>query len=97
MQEMVKAILHLSGELKEVKVQIERLMKSRDDQFNESWMDGQEVMQTLNISKRALQTLRDKGEIPFTSLRKKYYYKVCDVKALLESHYSRIHSRQSHD
>lgn len=97
MEEIVKGILALSGELKEVKAQLQYLRKTRTEIFNESWIDGQDVLLALNISPRTLQSLRDSGTLPFSRLNGKFYYKVSDLEALLESNYSRNLKSLSHD
>lgn len=88
MQEDPKPILPSSPEWKEVKAEIQRLKKNKAEQFKEEWMDGQEVALALHISLRTLQTIRFSGQLPFSKLNKKIYYKPCDVKALLERNYS---------
>ncbi|MBL7969667.1 MAG: helix-turn-helix domain-containing protein [Prolixibacteraceae bacterium] len=97
MEEIVKGILALSGELKEVKAQLQYLRKTRAEIFNETWIDGQDVLLALNISQRTLQTLRDSGTLPFSRLNGKFYYMVSDLEALLESNYSRNLKNLSHD
>jgi hypothetical protein len=97
MEEIVRGILALSGELKEVKAQLQYLRKTRSEIFKETWIDGQEVLLALNISQRTLQTLRDSGILPFSRLNGKFYYKVSDLEALLESNYSRNLKSLSHD
>ena len=97
MEEIVKGILALSGELKEVKAQLQYLRKTRTEIFNETWIDGQDVLLALNISQRTLQTLRDSGTLPFSRLNGKFYYKVSDLEALLESNYSGNLKSLSHD
>ena len=67
---------------------IQKLKKTKGELFKEEWMDGQEVTLALNISPRSLQTLRCSGQLPFTRILKKLYYKTSDVKALLENNYS---------
>lgn len=39
----------------------------------------------LDIGKRTLQTYRERGIIPFSSVGGKYFYKEADVAAYLES------------
>lgn len=97
MQEILKAILQLGNELKEVKVQVERLQKTKADLFKETWIDGQDVSIALNISQRSLQTLRSSGLMPFSQFHGKCYYKVSDLEALLESNYTRNRQSKSHD
>ena len=51
----------------------------------ERWLDNQEVCLILNISKRTLQTYKDKGMLPYSKLNRKNYYKFSDVQALLDA------------
>ena len=54
--------------------------------FNkEKWLDNQEVCLMMNITKRTLQTYKDKGLLPYSKLNRKNYYKLTDVQALLEA------------
>ena len=51
----------------------------------EQWLDNQEVCLMMNITKRTLQTYKDKGLLPYSKLNRKNYYKRSDVQALLEA------------
>ena len=51
----------------------------------EKWLDNQEVCLMMNITKRTLQTYKDKGLLPYSRLNRKNYYKRSDVQALLEA------------
>lgn len=51
------------------------------------WMDNQEVCGVLRISKKTLQVYREKGLLPFTRIKNKFFYKPEDVQSLLESSY----------
>lgn len=54
--------------------------------FNEEkWLDNQEVCLMMNITKRTLQTYKDKGLLPYSKLNRKNYYKHSDVQALLQA------------
>lgn len=54
--------------------------------FNEErWLDNQEVCLMLGITKRTLQSHKDKGLLPFSKLNRKNYYKLSDVQRLLVS------------
>ena len=79
MDEILKGILALSGELKEIKVHLQYLKKTRTEIFKESWIDGQDVMLALNISLRTLQSLRDSGTLPFSRINGKFNYKFSDL------------------
>ena len=47
------------------------------------WLDNQDVCQTLNISPRTLQTLRDNGTLAYSQINRKVYYKPEDVESIL--------------
>lgn len=51
----------------------------------EKWLDNQEVCLMMNITKRTLQTYKDKGLLSYSRLNRKNYYKLSDVQALLEA------------
>ena len=51
----------------------------------EQWLDNQEVCLMMKITKRTLQTYKDKGLLPYSKLNRKNYYKLSDVRALLET------------
>lgn len=88
MKENSKPLLPSSKEWKEAMADIQSLKKTKAELFKEEWMDGQEVILALHISQRTLQTLRCSGQLPFSRLHKKLYYKTSDVKAMLENNYS---------
>lgn len=88
MAEKQKPILPSSKEWKEAMAEIQSLKKTKAEQFKEEWMDGQEVTLALHISHRTLQTLRCNGQLPFSRVHQKLYYKTSDVKTLLENNYS---------
>ncbi|MBU3928564.1 MAG: helix-turn-helix domain-containing protein [Bacteroidetes bacterium] len=64
------------------------------DQFSNNWLDGQDVMQMLHISKRTLQNLRDSKTLPFSRVNGKFFYKLSDIESILESNYSTPKSRR---
>ena len=47
-------------------------------------LDAQAVCLALNISKRALQTYRDNGLIPYSNIGGKFFYKEVDIQQILE-------------
>ncbi|CAN1533326.1 Helix-turn-helix domain, group 17 [Spirosomataceae bacterium] len=56
--------------------------------FDKVWIDGQDVMLSLHISKRTLQHLRDSGVLPFSRINGKFYYKIADIENLLVRNYT---------
>ena len=88
MNEIIQPLLTLINDIKEVKACLHTQKQTHAEKFKESWIDGQDVILALNISKRTLQSLRDKGILPYSRINGKFYYKVSDMEALLENNYS---------
>ncbi|MEQ9287725.1 helix-turn-helix domain-containing protein [Fulvivirga sp. M361] len=97
MIEVLDMLLKLSQDVKTIKAYLLNSHRSRLEQFNDEWIDGQDVMQTLHISKRTLQSLRDSGTLPYSRINGKFYYKVSDMEALLDSNYSPSKSKHYGD
>lgn len=97
MMEIMQLLLELSSAFKEIKAQLLVLKQTRAEQFKQNWIEGQEVMLALKISKRTLQSLRDAGTLPYSRINGKFYYKIADLEKLLESNYSRNLKNESHD
>tara|TARA_R110002033_G_scaffold106718_1_gene153555 strand:- start:30 stop:326 length:297 start_codon:yes stop_codon:yes gene_type:complete len=87
MTEIIDLLLALSQEIKDIKTRIELLRQSRVERLKDSWLDNQDVLQMLHISKRTLQTLRANGTLPFSRIKGKFYYKVSDIEQLLHDNY----------
>jgi hypothetical protein len=95
MTELIDLVLKLSQDLQQIKFQLQQFQKSRLERFTEAWIDGQDVMQTLHVSKRTLQSLRDEGTLPFSRINGKFYYKLSDIEQLLESNYSHLNMKSN--
>jgi excisionase family DNA binding protein len=62
--------------------------KMKNQDFSQTkWLSSEEVCHLLMISKRSLQTYRDRGILPFAQIGRKIYYKATDIEAYLEAHY----------
>ena len=64
---------------------LEEKSKTPQDTF----LDNQEFIQLMNISKRTSQTWRDEGKISFSQIGSKIYYKMKDVEVLLDRNYNK--------
>ena len=53
-----------------------------------AWIDSQDLMKVLHISKRTLLKLRTNGTIPFSRISNKLYYKIEDVQRILQDNYT---------
>ena len=67
---------------------LEEKSKTPQDTF----LDNQEFIQLMNISKRTSQTWRDEGKISFSQIGSKIYYKMKDVEVLLDKNYNKAFS-----
>lgn len=68
---------------------INNRLTSKEKEPKEKWLDNQELMLLLKISKRTAQHYRDTGLISFSQVGNKIYYKLSDVEELLKSHYNK--------
>tara|TARA_Y100001963_G_C6621980_1_gene372164 strand:- start:246 stop:542 length:297 start_codon:yes stop_codon:yes gene_type:complete len=87
MTEIIDLILALSQDIKDLKARVELLRQSRAEVLKDTWIDNQDVLQTLHISKRTLQTLRTNGTLPYSKVKGKFYYRVADIEQLLQDNY----------
>lgn len=75
-------------------------MKNRFDMFSEhirnvcsrykspekmNWLDNTDVCGKLGVSKRTLQTYRDRGLLAYSRINHKIYYRLEDVETFIES------------
>jgi DNA-binding transcriptional ArsR family regulator len=68
---------------------INNRLDAKEKEPKEKWLDNQELMLLLKISKRTAQHYRDTGLIPFSQVGNKIYYKLSDVEDLLKNHYNK--------
>lgn len=59
--------------------------------IEQEWMEGKELATSLNLPPRRLQHLRESGALSFSTIGKKIYYRISEVKVLLEQ--SKINSK----
>ena len=74
----------LKKQLSMLSVQMMDFQKKIAPVTPDKWLDAQDVCLALNISKRALQTYRDNGTIPYTQINHKMFYKPKDVDKVLK-------------
>ena len=68
---------------------INQRLTVKEKEPKDKWLDNQELMQLLKISKRTAQHYRDSGLISFSQVGNKIYYKHSDVEDLLKNHYNK--------
>ncbi len=59
--------------------------------IEQEWIEGKELAASLNLPPRRLQHLRESGTLSFSTIGKKIYYRISEVKLLLEQ--GRINSK----
>ena len=69
--------------LKALERKVDFLMEKSKDRGLAKWMDSEDVCKALNLSKRSLQSLRDKDMLPCTQIGRKFYYKPTDVESFI--------------
>lgn len=92
MTEVMNLLLQLSQDFEVIRAYVLALKKPKLENFKETWIDGQDVMHTMHISNRTLQSLRDNGTLPYSRINGKFYYKLEDIENLLQSNYSQAKS-----
>ena len=68
---------------------IQNQISSKSDVKKETFLDNQEFLLLLKISKRTAQTWRDEGKISFSQVGNKIYYKLSDVEKLMQENYNK--------
>ena len=51
--------------------------------IEQEWIEGKDLATSLNLSPRRLQFLRESGKLSFSTIGKKIYYRISEVKQLL--------------
>lgn len=75
----------LAKSIKEIEERVTNNSNSDRDKF----VDNQEFIQLMKISKRTAQSWRDEKVIGFAQIGNKIYYKIGDIEDLLERNYHR--------
>jgi len=72
---------------------LNKKFEARQKEPSETWIDNQELMVLLKISKRTSQTYRDTGIISFSQVGNKIYYRLSDIEFLLNKHYNKAYKK----
>jgi predicted lipase len=67
-------------------------LKEKQKEPKDAFLDNQEFLQLMNISKRTAQSWRDDGIISFSQVGHKIYYRMSDVQKLLDRNYNQAFS-----
>jgi tetrahydromethanopterin S-methyltransferase subunit G len=86
----MEAIILSTQQYKELVNRLDTLNKKLEENQKsptDTFLDNQEFLQLMNISKRTAQTWRDEGIVSFSQIGSKIYYRMSDVQKLLDKNY----------
>jgi hypothetical protein len=88
--QLVQLCMNLKEEMVALKIFAKMSIRKPSERMAEEWLNSRHVMSLLKITKGTLQSLRDKGILPYTIICSKIYYKSDDVEAILKSNYRKV-------
>ena len=71
-----------------------RCLNSKNEPKKDTFLDNQEFISLMKISKRTAQTWRDEGRISFSQIGSKIYYKFSDVEKFLQKNHNPAFSKR---
>ena len=69
-------------------------LNSKTAPKQEVFLDNEEFIKTMKISRRTAQTWRDEGKISFSQVGNKIYYKLSDVEKTMQDHYNKSFAKK---
>jgi biopolymer transport protein ExbB/TolQ len=93
----MEAIILSTQQYKELVNRLDVLNKKLEEKQkspNDTFLDNQEFLQLMNISKRTAQSWRDEGKVSFSQIGSKIYYRMSDVQKLLDKNYKAAFSNK---
>ncbi|ELY2018256.1 helix-turn-helix domain-containing protein [Flavobacterium psychrophilum] len=88
----MEAIIFTKDQFTELMARLDTIQKqinAKVDPKKETFLDNQEFLLHLKISKRTAQSWRDEGKISFSQVGNKIYYKLSDVEKLMQENYNK--------
>jgi hypothetical protein len=80
-----QAFKEILNQLQEIK----NIISTGNNHPANTWIDNDEFIRQLKISRRTAQTYRDNGVIGFSQIKNKIYYRQMDVLELLEKNFKK--------
>jgi len=93
----MEAIILSAQQYKELVNRLDVLNKKLEEKQkspHDTFLDNQEFLQLMNISKRTAQSWRDEGKVSFSQIGSKIYYRMSDVQKLLDKNYKAAFSNK---
>jgi predicted lipase len=73
---------------------ITKRLDNKKETTKDKFMDNQDFQALMKISKRTAQTWRDEGQISFSQVGNKIYYKLSDVEKFLDENYNKAFAKR---
>ena len=73
---------------------IHHKINAKNQPKEEVFLDNEEFIKKLKISRRTAQTWRDEGKVSFSQVGNKIYYKLSDVEKTMEEYYNKSFSKK---
>lgn len=89
MRDLVQMAMSLRDDFHEFKENFRRENRRLSERLAEEWIDGQQVMKILTISEKTLYNLRENGDLGYSKLKGKFYYRAGDLEELLKMNYGK--------
>lgn len=86
----MEAVILTKDQYQDILAKIEAINTSISQNHKEpkdSFLDNQEFLQLMNISKRTAQTWRDEGIVAFSQVGGKIYYRMSDIQVMLDKNH----------
>lgn len=64
-------------------------VQAKTSQKQEVFVDNEEFIKMMKISRRTAQTWRDEGKISFSQVGNKIYYKLSDIEKTMQEYYNK--------
>ena len=74
--------IELVSSIKTMESEVEMLKDSNLSCIGK-WLNGDQVMRMLGVSRRTLQNYRDNGILPYSTVGGKFYYSIRDIEELM--------------
>ena len=87
-----EAFAKIITKLNSIEDNFKKLKEKAENPLKDMWLDNQDVMLLLKISKRTLQRYRDENILAFSQIGNKMYYKSKDIDLFLENNYHKTAS-----
>jgi hypothetical protein len=65
---------------------IEKLLQQDQKQIADPILTTEQLMKTLAVSRRCVQSWRDSGMIEFSAVKGKFYYRLSAIERMLDAH-----------